>query len=147
MALPYLQMADPVREAIPKVPCWRKWTGVKKQDLIGPIEADRGDPYALQRTQEHRQRVENFVKRVNKQYRLMDEVEQVNVFQKTFLETYLDKQASRDKYSYIETDYVDNSKNISRRLTRMRARHEDMLKEMKTTTHSVNKALGFSIDV
>ena len=28
----------------------------------------------------------------------MDEVEQVNVFQKTFLETYLDKQARKDKY-------------------------------------------------
>ena len=87
-----------------------------EHDLIGPIEADRGDPYALQvseqvtlhydnsitlqRTQEHRQRVENFVKRVNKQYRLMDEVEQVNVFQKTFLETYLDKQARKDKYRW-----------------------------------------------
>ena len=48
MALPYLQIADPVRDAIPKVnlkviagliinlkvPCWKKWSNAKKQNLM-----------------------------------------------------------------------------------------------------------------
>ena len=50
-------------------------------------------------------------------------------------------------FSYIEKDYVDNSKDIGRRLTRLRMRHDDMLKELNTTTKSVSKTLGFSIDI
>ena len=52
----------------------------------------------FQRTVEHRQRVENFVKRINKQHRLMDEVEQVSVFQKPWIASYLEKTAAKDRY-------------------------------------------------
>ena len=73
----------------------------------------------------------------------MESIEHEDVFEKTFLELFLEKMRRRNRYSYVDTDYIDKSKNHMRRLQRQNIKTHDLQKHLERTIENVSEMLGF----
>ena len=87
------------------------------------------------------------MKRIHKQFRLMEDVERISVFEKTFLETYLEKVRRNARYSFIETDFIEPSQKAIRQLNQNKIATHDLQKHLEGTIRSMSDVLGFSQDV
>ena len=73
----------------------------------------------------------------------MQDVERVDVFAKTFLQNYFEKQARRQKYAYVEKDYVDVTKTLLHQMRKKAVRQHDLIKGLQGTVSSLSNTLGF----
>jgi hypothetical protein len=77
----------------------------------------------------------------------MNEVEIESIWEQTFLEYYLEKMRKSDKYSYIQTDYVDVTENKIHKMNKKKLDNHDLAKKLENTSREISKQLGFTLDV
>ena len=73
----------------------------------------------------------------------MEDIERVDVFAKTFLQNYFEKQARRQMYSYVEKDYVDVTQKLLHQMRKKAVRQHDLIKNLQGTVSSLSNTLGF----
>mgnify|MGYP000614368581 CR=1 FL=1 len=77
----------------------------------------------------------------------MDDVEEVSVFEQSFLEKYTEKMRAQDRYSYIQSEYVEKTEENIRKLNKWNVRTHDKQKHVENTIKSMSNTLGFSMDI
>lgn len=111
-------------------------------ELDRPIKADRGDPFCIQKSEEHRLRVENFVRRINKAHRLAENVEQEEVFLKSDLEKYMDKLKARNTSYRVEAEVADNTRDAVLRLAKADRAQYDKTKKLERRAAQISEMVG-----
>ena len=67
----------------------------------------------------------------------MNEVEIESIWEQTFLEYYLEKMRKSDKYSYIQTDYVDVTENKIHKMNKKKLDNHDLAKKLENTSREI----------